>query len=389
MVKRSIGVLLLVLASVCTVTAQSTSALRINEVLTNNVSNYVDPFGNRGAWIEIYNSSAGTVQMAGCYITNDKSNPKKYMISKGDLKTKIGPRQRVLLWADNLTHHGAFHTNFVLEPNKENYIGLFDASGKNLIDEVIVPPLGPDESYGAPVDGSRELKILPHPTPDAANYVENSNPKVDKFAEKYPYFTPYCYTANSPQKFIDINGDSIAVLNLGGLIGHSALLIQNDNGKWSYFSMNGTNVYDKTYGLAGGKPYHDLGEKSFDSPQDFLNSSYNRTANNEKEILDNTVNNYGYKEAYILPTNSTQDNIIETEFRKNAKNGYSLINNQCAQVVQKSLKAAGINTEEEVFRFYDSMISIGQMVKEAPYMPSSTFRTIRHNNPNGKYIQKK
>ena len=106
MVKRSIGVLLLVLASVCTVTAQSTSALRINEVLTNNVSNYVDPFGNRGAWIEIYNSSAGTVQMAGCYITNDKSNPKKYMISKGDLKTKIGPRQRVLLWADNLTHHG-------------------------------------------------------------------------------------------------------------------------------------------------------------------------------------------------------------------------------------------------------------------------------------------
>lgn len=212
---------------------------------------------------------------------------------------------------------------------------------------------------------------------------------VDKFAEKYPYFTPYCYTANSPQKFIDINGDSIAVLNLGGLIRHSALLIQNDNGKWSYFSMNGTNVYDKTYGLAGGKPYHDLGEKSFDSPQDFLNSSYNRTANNEKEILDNTVNNYGYNEAYILPTNSTQDNIIETEFRKNAKNGYSLINNQCAQVVQKSLKAAGINTEEEVFRFYDSMINIGQMVKEAPYMPSSTFRTIRHNNPNGKYIQKK
>lgn len=153
--------------------------------------------------------------------------------------------------------------------------------------------------------------------------------------------------------------------------------------------MNGTNVYDKTYGLAGGKPYHDLGKKSFDSPQDFLNSSYNRTANNEKEILDNKVNNYGYKEAYILPTNSTQDNIIETEFRENAKNGYSLINNQCAQVVQKSLKVAGINTEDEVFRFYDSMTSIGQMVKEAPYMPSSTFRTIRRNNPIGKYIQKR
>ena len=50
--------------------------------------------------------------MAGCYITNDKSNPKKYMISKGDLKTKIGPRQRVLLWADNLTHRASISYEF-------------------------------------------------------------------------------------------------------------------------------------------------------------------------------------------------------------------------------------------------------------------------------------
>lgn len=183
---RKIGLLLLACCAIVGVSAQSTSALRINEVLTNNVNNYVDPFGNRGAWIEIYNSSAGTVQMAGCYITNDPNNPKKYMISKGDLKTKIGPRQVVLIWADGFAHHGTFHTNFKLDPTTENYIGLYDAGGKNLIDEVMVPVLAPDQSFGSPRDGVKERIVLKNPTPEAANYVENSNPKVDKFAEKRP-----------------------------------------------------------------------------------------------------------------------------------------------------------------------------------------------------------
>ena len=43
---RKIGLLLLACCAVVGVSAQSTSALRINEVLTNNVNNYVDPFGN-------------------------------------------------------------------------------------------------------------------------------------------------------------------------------------------------------------------------------------------------------------------------------------------------------------------------------------------------------
>ena len=175
-------VALLCLAGV-SVQAQSTTSLKINEVLTDNTENYVDQFGNRGPWIEIYNSSAGTVEMAGCYITTDVNKPKMYMISKGDLKTKIGPRQRILLWADNMPHHGAFHTNFRLDPDKENVITLFDASGKKIIDQVKIPVLPPNTSYGRVTDGSEELGILEVTTPEAANYVENGNPKVEKFEE--------------------------------------------------------------------------------------------------------------------------------------------------------------------------------------------------------------
>ncbi|MCH5328321.1 MAG: OadG family protein [Coprobacter sp.] len=197
MMKKIIGSALLCLGLAGGAYAQSTSALRINEVLTNNETNYVDPFNNRGAWIEIYNNSSGTVQMAGCFITNDKNNPKKYMISKGDQKTLIGPRQVVLLWADALPHHGTFHTNFCLDPEKENYIALYDASGKNLIDEVTVPVLEADQSYGAERDGSKKLTVLPHPTPEAANHVENSNPKIENFAQKDPNGVGMALTAMS------------------------------------------------------------------------------------------------------------------------------------------------------------------------------------------------
>jgi RHS repeat-associated protein len=32
---------------------------------------------------------------------------------------------------------------------------------------------------------------------------------VDRFAEKYPWQSPYCYAANNPVNYIDVNGDSI------------------------------------------------------------------------------------------------------------------------------------------------------------------------------------
>src|ERR1035437_6466178 len=34
---------------------------------------------------------------------------------------------------------------------------------------------------------------------------------IDRFAEKYPWQSPYCYAANNPLRYIDVNGDSIGV----------------------------------------------------------------------------------------------------------------------------------------------------------------------------------
>ena len=113
--------------------------MRINEVLVINEDNFVDDYGKRHGWIELFNTSAGTVNIAGCYLTDDKNNPMKYPIPKGDVLTQILLASTHCSGRTENRIAGTFHVNFVLDPFKENYIALYDADGKTLIDEITVP----------------------------------------------------------------------------------------------------------------------------------------------------------------------------------------------------------------------------------------------------------
>jgi hypothetical protein len=153
------GVLLL-FCTLSGVQAQRTTSLRINEILVINEDNYEDDYGKKYPWIEIYNSSPGTVNVAGCFLTNDINEPKKYMVPKGDVLTRIRPRQHVLFWADDKATHGTFHLNFMLDAEKPNFIALFDSDGRTLIDSITVPAgQCPDVSYGLVEDGWNQKRL--------------------------------------------------------------------------------------------------------------------------------------------------------------------------------------------------------------------------------------
>lgn len=53
------------------------------------------------------------------YLTNDSTNPTKYPVPLGDLRTKIGKRQTVVFFADNEPDRGTFHTSFSLTPARK------------------------------------------------------------------------------------------------------------------------------------------------------------------------------------------------------------------------------------------------------------------------------
>jgi Na+-transporting methylmalonyl-CoA/oxaloacetate decarboxylase gamma subunit len=166
----------------------SAQNLQINEVMVNNQNNYVDHYGKKSSWIEIYNNSGATANLGGWYLSDDPNNLKKYPITKGDRNTIIGPRQFHVFWADGNALYGTFHTNFTLDPNRRNEIYLSDPSGK-LIDYIAIPAEASakvDLSYGRISDGGSEIGLLKSPTPNINNKVINQDAASEKFKKNDP-----------------------------------------------------------------------------------------------------------------------------------------------------------------------------------------------------------
>lgn len=126
---------------------QNASDLRFSEILVMNDSLNVDDFGEHSSWIEIFNTSYNSVEIGGCYLTDDMLNPTKYWIPTGDQATKIPARNYILFWTDNKPTRGIFHLNFELR--SADTIALFDANGRTLIDKLAIEkPQKSNMSYG-------------------------------------------------------------------------------------------------------------------------------------------------------------------------------------------------------------------------------------------------
>lgn len=191
--KKRFGIFIALLTAMTLgIQAQRATSLKINEILVVNDSNYQDDYGKHSAWIEVYNTSFATVDMKGCFLTNDRNNPKKYPIPKSDVLTKIKPRQHGLFWADGMPNRGTFHVNFTFDPTKENYIALYDSNGKTLIDEVVIPAgQSSDRSYARRVDSSDDWVIKggsdnSYVTPSTNNMTIDRNIKVERFEKHDP-----------------------------------------------------------------------------------------------------------------------------------------------------------------------------------------------------------
>jgi Na+-transporting methylmalonyl-CoA/oxaloacetate decarboxylase gamma subunit len=179
------GVFILWSLSAVSIQAQSAMDLRINEFMVNNDSNYVDDYGEHSPWIEIYNSAYNMVNIGGCYLTNDLSNPTMYRIPKGQVITKIPTQGYLVFWADSNTTRGILHLNFNLKDSK--FIALFDPSGKTLIDSVSInPKQQANVAFGRLEDGSATWDYLLKATPAANNLTVAKVSAADEFGEMDP-----------------------------------------------------------------------------------------------------------------------------------------------------------------------------------------------------------
>ena len=199
MVKRKYynGILFsLILASaLCSCGEQKTnSKLLINEVLIENESSQQDEYGMRSGWIEIFNKSYGSADLSGgsLKVSGRQGDTVTYIIPKGDVLTVVKPRQHALFWADGFPRKGTFHTNFRLNPETSNWIGLYDSGGK-LLDQMTVPAnvITADQSYARVSDAAAEWEVKDgseekYVTPSTNNKTLDSSAKTDKFAKHDP-----------------------------------------------------------------------------------------------------------------------------------------------------------------------------------------------------------
>ena len=202
------GIILFLLAVVCSISvnAQSHKGLRINEVMVQNDSNLVDEYGNRTAWIELYNSTRRTMNISSIYLTTQKvedgelpDRNQMYLVPRGDERTKVKHLQAIVFYADGQPQKGTFHACITLTPGKENYIAVYDADCITKLDEVIVPadlPAGYSFARNTKVEDFCKLngnsfiagdwsvrngESGSEITPGENNYVIGKNDKIEQF----------------------------------------------------------------------------------------------------------------------------------------------------------------------------------------------------------------
>ena len=121
---------------------------------------------------------------------------------------------------------------------------------------------------------------------------------VDPMAVKYYNISPYVYCAGDPVNSIDQHGDSVCPLlcpDGAGYMGHAAILIQDESGKWRLYSKNGSTGSSGSYGPSG---KDDEGDVAYNSPEEFINSTDNKKGNGV---------DVEYTEGIIIPCSQEND----------------------------------------------------------------------------------
>jgi PKD repeat protein len=144
------------------------SVVVINELMAANKTTIADPQGGFADWVELYNTSATTVDLAGKYLSDDMNEPKKWKFPAG---TSIDGNGYLMIWCDDDTlDTPGLHSSFKLSKDGEG-VFLYDSdlNGNILLDSVTFGTQSDDISWGRYPNGTGAFQILTYVTPNSKN----------------------------------------------------------------------------------------------------------------------------------------------------------------------------------------------------------------------------
>jgi hypothetical protein len=138
----------------------------INEIITSNAAVITDDDGSYEDWVELYNTSASPINLAGYGLTDLASNPYLWVFPEYWME----PGEHLLIWCSDKNRTDVnfpLHTNFKISSGGET-ITLTDNNGVTVdsYPAVIIPQ---NYTYGRQTDGSSTFVIFPEPTPGESN----------------------------------------------------------------------------------------------------------------------------------------------------------------------------------------------------------------------------
>ncbi len=135
----------------------------INEFSAANTSANLEPRDyNYSDWIELYNSGNRTIDLRGCFLTDDLTIPRKFRIY---FHSRVRPGDFILIWADGVRKID--HVNFKLDRQGET-LALFNPH-QELIDIVHYNYQYENISYGRDPKNLNKWCYFEHPTPTQPN----------------------------------------------------------------------------------------------------------------------------------------------------------------------------------------------------------------------------
>lgn len=152
---------------------QGITPIRINEVSAGNAVD-VNDYYKKDDWVELYNTTDQDIDLDGMYMTDKKSVPHKYQITKTKTNNTIIPAHGYkIVWCSKREEIGSeLHANFKLD-NEDGKMVRIEAADGSWADSLIYCAHLGDQSVGRYPDGANEVYLMSSTTIRKANRLDS------------------------------------------------------------------------------------------------------------------------------------------------------------------------------------------------------------------------
>lgn len=149
---------------------KSTPPIRINEISSGN-DVYINEYGNKADWVELYNTSDHNIDLAGIYLSDNPQKPHKYQIPSSDnINTIIPAYGYKVIWCDGKDPISQLHTSFKLENSDDAFVSVTNEKD-SWTDSLRYKNQPRWNTYGRFPDGGSTLAMFERPTIAMANRI--------------------------------------------------------------------------------------------------------------------------------------------------------------------------------------------------------------------------